>query len=220
MTLEEALAGRRSCRAFLPDPVPRESVARMLALAARAPSSSNMQPWRAHVIAGAPLAALTSGIAARIRAGEPEPEAAYRTYPRDWCEPYLARRRQIGWDLYALLGIARGDIAAAREWRARNAEAFGAPVLVVVTMDARLETGSWLDTGMFVQSLLLAARGAGYEACPMAAFAPWGEAIRAVAPLGEHDIVVCGVAIGRPDPTHPSAALATERADVTTWSGL
>lgn len=220
MTVEEALAGRRSCRAFLAEPVPRAALERMLALAARAPSSSNMQPWRAHVLAGAPLAALTQAIAKRIRAGEAEPEAAYRTYPRDWCEPYLSRRREIGWGLYGLLGIARGDVAAAREWRARNAEAFGAPVLVIVTMDRRLETGSWLDTGMFVQSLLLAARGAGYEACPMAAFAPWGEAIAAVAPLGEHEIVVCGVAIGRPDTAHPSAALRTGRADTTTWNGL
>ena len=209
MTAEEAITSRRSVRAFLPTPVPRETVERILDIAARAPSGTNMQPWRGHALTGARLRALTEALVAEAGA---KVEAEYRYYPKAFFEPYLSRRRKVGWDLYGLLGIARGESEKMQRQHARNFTFFGAPVGLIFTIDRRLEIGSWLDYGMFLGNVMTAARAQGLDTCPQAAFAPHHRTIRAMLDIPDTEVVVCGMALGHADPTAPENSLVTERA--------
>ena len=211
MTAEEAIASRRSIRAFLPTPVPRADVERLLDIAARAPSGTNMQPWRGYALTGAPLRLLSEALLAAHAAGTPG-EAEYRYYPESFFDPYLSRRRKVGWDLYGLLGIARGETARMTAQHGRNYAFFGAPVGLVFTIDRRLEIGSWLDYGFFLGNLTTAARGMGLDTCPQAAFAPRHAIIREHLPLGEEEVVVCGMALGHADPDAIENSLTTDRA--------
>jgi nitroreductase len=211
--VDRAIAGRRSLRAFKPDPVPRELVAHILRVAARAPSGTNMQPWRVHVCSGETRARLSTAVLAAHDAPEGH-EQAYRYYPGEFFEPYLARRRKVGWDLYGLLGIGRGDKARMHAQHARNFTFFDAPIGLIFTIDSRLEIGSWLDHGMFLENVMIAARGHGLDTCPQAAFARFHRAIRTVLPLADTDTVVCGMALGYADPDAPENQLVTERADL------
>ncbi|WP_198370395.1 nitroreductase family protein [Roseomonas rosulenta] len=209
MTAEEAIASRRSIRAFLPTPVPRADVERILDIAARAPSGTNMQPWRGYALTGAPLRALTEALVAEAGA---KVEAEYRYYPEAFFEPYLSRRRKVGWDLYGLLGIARGETEKMQRQHARNFTFFGAPVGLIFTIDRRLEIGSWLDYGIFLGNVMTVARGMGLDTCPQAAFAPHHRTIRAMLNIPANEVVVCGMALGHADPAAPENALVTERA--------
>jgi len=206
-----AITSRRSVRAFLPTPVPRETVERLLDIAARAPSGTNMQPWRAYALAGEALKRLSAALVAEHMAGH-HGEGEYRYYPETFFEPYLSRRRKVGWDLYGLLGIARGETEKMRRQHARNFEFFGAPVGLIFTIDRRLEIGSWLDYGFFLGNLTAAARGMGLDTCPQAAFASHHRTIRAHLPIPEEEVVVCGMALGHADPAAPENGLVTERA--------
>ncbi|WP_198376708.1 nitroreductase [Neoroseomonas rubea] len=205
-----AIASRRSIRAFLPEPVPRVTVERILDIAARAPSGTNMQPWRAHALAGEPLKRLSAALVAEALAGK-KVEAEYRYYPDAFFEPYISRRRKVGWDLYGLLGIARGETEKMRRQHARNLDFFGAPVGLIFTIDRRLEIGSWLDYGIFLGNVMTAARGMGLDTCPQAAFAPHHRTIREHLALAEEEVVVCGMALGHADPAAPENGLVTER---------
>lgn len=205
-----AITSRRSIRAFLPTPVPRASVERILDIAARAPSGTNMQPWRGHALAGAPLRALSDALVAEALAGTPT-EAEYRYYPDAFFEPFLSRRRKVGWDLYGLLGIARGEAEKMQRQHARNFDFFGAPVGIIFTIDRRLEIGSWLDYGIFLGNVMTAARGMGLDTCPQAAFASHHRTIRARLAIPENEVVVCGMALGHADPAAPENTLVTER---------
>jgi nitroreductase len=209
--VEAALLSRRSVRAFRPDPVDLALVERLLDLAARAPSGTNMQPWRAYVVTGAARERLCDALVAAHDEPEGAHESEYRYYPDPFPEPYLARRRKVGFELYGLLGIGRGDRAAMRAQHARNLRFFGAPVGLVFTIDRRLAIGSWLDYGCFLQGFMIAARAHGLDTCPQAAFAPFHRVIRAHLPLTPDEVVVCGMALGHADPDAPENALATER---------
>ncbi len=208
--IEAAIRGRRSIRAFLPDPVPAALVEHLLDVAARAPSGTNMQPWRAHALAGEPKEALSRALVA-AHAEPSGHDAAYRYYPDEFFEPYLSRRRKVGWDLYGRLGIARGEAERMRAQHARNLLFFDAPVGLVFTIDRRLEIGSWLDYGMFLENIMVAARGHGLETCVQAAFAPFDRVIREFLRLPETDVVVCGMSLGYADPDAPENGLETER---------
>jgi nitroreductase len=212
--VEAAIVSRRSVRAFRPDPVDRALVERLLAVAARAPSGTNMQPWRVYVTTGAARARLCDALVAAHAdpAGEHRSEYAY--YPERFFEPYLSRRRRVGFDLYALLGIARGETERMHAQHARNLRFFGAPVGLVFTIDRRLAIGSWLDYGGFLQSIMIAARAHGLDTCPQAAFAPYHGVIRDHLPIPPDEVVVCGMALGYADEAAPENRLATERAPV------
>jgi nitroreductase len=205
-----AITSRRSVRAFLGTPVPRETVERILDIAARAPSGTNMQPWRGYVLTGEPLRRLSDALVAEAMAGTPV-EGEYRYYPEAFFEPYLSRRRKVGWDLYGLLGIAKGETEKMKRQHARNYTFFGAPVGIIFTIDRRLEIGSWLDYGIFLGNVMTAARGMGLDTCPQAAFAPHHRTIREHLPIPEEEVVVCGMALGHADPAAPENALVTER---------
>ena len=212
---EAAIVSRRSVRGFLPTPVPRETVEHLLDVAARAPSGTNMQPWRAIALAGADLRAFCDGVAAAYLS-EAEHDQAERAkdwqyYPSPLFEPYLARRREIGWGLYGLLGIGRGEREKAQAHVVRNLHYFGAPVGLICVIDRSLMIGSWIDYGMFLQNICIAARAAGLDTCPMAVFAEFPATIRGLLGLPESDLIVCGMAIGHEDTSAPANALRTAR---------
>lgn len=211
MDVFEALATRRSVRGFRPDPVPRATIEAILTAAARAPSGSNVQPWQVRVTAGAERALLCAALHAAHDAGATVARD-YEYYPLRWREPYLARRRKVGWDLYRLAGVARGDAAAGHAQRARNFDFFGAPVGLFFLIDRDLEQGSWLDFGMFLQSVMLAARGHGLDTCAQAAFCDHHDVVRATLGLGDDRALVCGMALGFEDKAAPVNALVSERA--------
>ncbi len=209
--VEAAILSRRSVRAFLPTPVPRETVAHLLDIAARAPSSTNMQPWQVIALAGAALDRVRTGVAAAYTGGTETTGGEFQYYPQPFPEPWLARRRKIGWDMYGLLGIARGETGKAADHMVSNLHFFGAPVGLICTMDRRLQTGSWLDYGMFLQNIAVAARARGLDTCPMAVFAQFPNTLRALLGLGADSIIVCGMALGHEDRAAPVNTLVTER---------
>lgn len=211
MDVLEAMATRRSVRGFLPDPVPRETIEAILRAAARAPSGSNIQPWKVRVTQGAEKARLSAALRAAHDAGA-KVERDYHYYPRNWREPYLSRRRKVGWDLYRLAGVAKGDHAAGHAQRARNFDFFGAPVGLFFTLDRDLELGSWLDSGMFIQNVMLAARAFGLDTCPQAAFCDHHDVVRAHLGIPDAEALVCGMSLGCADPAEPTNALVTEHA--------
>ena len=213
MSIEEAIAGRRSIRAFLPTPVPRETIEHILRIAGRAPSGSNIQPWKVRVLTGAAKARLAAELTALHDAGDPG-RRAYNYYPVDWREPYLARRRACGFGLYATLGLGRGDKAGMHAQHARNYTFFDAPVGLIVSVDRDMEIGSWLDTGMFLQSIMLAARGEGLETCPQAAFATYPDVVQTIAGIPATEMLVCGMALGHADPAAIVNTFVTERIDI------
>lgn len=207
-----AIGSRRSIRAFRPDSVPTHTVERILALASRAPSGTNMQPWAVTVVTGATKARLTAALLKAHGSGGTGHSGEYKYYPDSFVEPYLGRRRKVGWDLYGLLGIGRADKHKMHAQLGRNYRFFDAPVGMIVTIDRSLEIGSWLDLGMFLQSICIAARGHGLDSCPQAAFARYHRVIRDVLDLPEEQVVVCGMSLGKLDETAVENTLVTERA--------
>jgi nitroreductase len=210
--VDRAITSRRSIRQFLPTAVPAATVEAILDAAARAPSGTNMQPWRGYAVAGAAKDALVDAVQAVFDAGGPGHEQEVQYYPDSFFEPYLSRRRAVGWDLYGLLGIAKGEAAKMKAQHRRNFQFFDAPVGLIFTIDRRLATGSWLDYGMFLQNVMTAARGRGLDTCAQAAWTHYHRAIRPVLGLGEEETVVCGMALGYADPDAPENALVTARA--------
>ena len=211
--VDAAIRSRRSIRAFLPTPVPRSVVEDILDVASRAPSGSNTQPWKVHVLTGASLAGMT----AAIRAAHDDPAQAaahveeYPYYPRQWVAPYVDRRRKIGWDLYGLLGIGRQDKQRMHDQHGRNYTFFDAPVGLFFVIDRVMEQGSWLDYGMFLQNVMVAARARGLDTCPQAAFTQYHRLIGERLGLGEGEMLVCGMALGVADPAAVENGLLTER---------
>ncbi|WP_421929658.1 nitroreductase [Neoaquamicrobium sediminum] len=210
--VDEALTSRRSVRAFLPTPVDDETVKDILRVAARAPSGTNMQPWKVYVVTGAKKQEVSDAILNSGMRAEKATWDEYRYYPDQFFEPYLARRRAVGFSLYGLLGIGRRDTDQMRAQHDRNFVFFDAPVGMIFTIDRRLNQGSWIDHGMFLQSIMIAARGRGLHTCPQAAFAPYHRQIRPLLGIPDEEIVVCGMALGYEDESKPENALRSERA--------
>jgi nitroreductase len=211
--VDAAITSRRSIRAFLDKPVERDEIARILDVAARAPSGTNTQPWKVYVLTGAARARLSNAILA-VNA---DPEQArghteeYAYYPREWTSPYIDRRRKVGWDLYSLLGLGRDNKAGMAAQHARNYAFFDAPVGLIFTIDRIMAQGSWLDYGMFLQNIMVAARARGLDTCPQAAFTQYHRIISAELDLPGNEMVVCGMALGWADPARVENTLVTER---------
>jgi len=221
MRADEALQSRRSVRAFRPDPVPRETVERILTLAARSPSGSNIQPWKVRVVAGEARLQLSRAIQEAIdRDGADAHKRDWNYYPVHWREPFLSRRRKIGWDLYSLAGVKKGDFEGGEKQRRRNFDFFGAPVGMIFTLDEDLEIGSWLDLGIFIGGVMIAARGAGLDTCPQAAFADYHAIIREQLGIAPSEVVICGLALGHADDGAEVNRLVTERAALGDWAVL
>ena len=214
--VDAAITSRRSIRAFLPDPVAHDDIAQILEVSARAPSGTNIQPWKVTVLTGQAKQALSDAILAAYH----DPAAAaqhveeYPYYPREWVSPYIERRRKVGWDLYALLGLTRDNKAGMAAQHARNFRFFDAPVGLIFTIDRVLEQGSWLDYGMFLQNIMVAARARGLDTCPQAAFTQYHKIIAQQLQLPAGEMVVCGMALGYADPGKIENSLATAREPV------
>ncbi|MBW8845113.1 MAG: nitroreductase [Burkholderiales bacterium] len=214
--VDAAIKTRHSLRAFLPTPVPRQTVEEILEVASWAPSGTNTQPWQVHVMTGAAL----TRVAGRIQATylDPEQNAAhkeeYAYYPTEWRSPYIDRRRKVGWDLYGLLGIAKTDKARMQHQHGRNFLFFDAPVGLMFTIDRVMQQGSWLDYGMFLQNIMVAARARGLHTCPQAAFTQFHRVIKEELQLSDEQMVVCGMSLGFADPNAVENGLVTERVPV------
>jgi cytidylate kinase len=211
-TVSEALATRLSVRDFLPDPIPQETLRRVLQKAARAPSGGNLQPWHVTVLTAEPLATLIEKVSAR-QAKMPKGEAAeYPVYPNPITEPYAARRFKIGEDMYALLNIAREDRESRRAWFARNFRFFGAPVGLFCFVDRQMGAAQFSDLGMFLQSLFLLLREEGLDSCAQEAWSMFAPTIYAALGTPPEKMLFCGVAIGKRNPAAPVNNLVSDRA--------
>jgi nitroreductase len=211
--VDAAITSRRSIRAFLPTPVAHEDIGKILEVAARAPSGTNIQPWKVYVLTGAKKEALSNAILDVYNDPEQDKEhnEAYFYYPRKWITPFIERRRKVGWDLYGLLGITREDKAGMAHQHGRNFRFFDAPVGLIFTIDRVLEQGSWLDYGMFLQNVMVAARARGLDTCPQAAFIHYHKIIGEHLQLPDNEAVVCGMSLGWADPGKVENTLVTER---------
>lgn len=211
--VDAAITSRHSVRAYLPTPVPRAEIEALLDIAARAPSGTNTQPWRVHVLTGAARERFCDRLCAAF--DDPAQRAAhteeYAYYPTEWVSPYIDRRRKVGWDLYGLLGIGKTDKQRMHEQHRRNYRFFDAPVGLIFTIERVMQQGSWLDYGMFLQSLMVAARARGLDTCPQAAFTPFHRLIADELQLGSNEMVVCGMSLGYADPAAVENTLVTER---------
>ena len=211
--VDAAITSRHSIRAFLPTAVPRETIEQILAVASRAPSGTNTQPWKVHVLTGASRAALSQALCAAY--DDPEEHKRhteeYAYYPTQWASPYIERRRKVGWDLYGLLGITKTDKSRMHAQHRRNYQFFGAPVGFIFTIDRILQQSSWLDYGMFLQSIMVAARARGLDTCPQAAFTPYHRLIAAHLQLPASEMVVCGMSLGHADTAAVENTLVTGR---------
>ncbi|MEM6460947.1 MAG: nitroreductase [Pseudomonadota bacterium] len=214
MKVSEALATRISCRAFLSDAVSEETVRAIIGQARHAPSGGNLQPWHLYVLSGGPLAALISDIHRKMRdtpRGEP-PE--YAVYPSDLKDPYEARRFKCGEDLYATIGIERSDKSSRIAQFQKNFTFFGAPVGMFVYIDRTMGPPQWADAGIFIQSIMLAAREHGLHTCPQEAWVQWNRTVADHLGPPPEWMLYCGIGLGRMDETAPINSLRTERAEV------
>ena len=214
--VDAAITSRRSVRAFLATPIPDATVREILEVASRAPSGTNTQPWKVHVLTGAARERLGNAIKAAYDdpAERVQHTEEYDYYPREWVSPYIDRRRKVGWDLYGLLEIGKTDKDKMHAQHGRNYVFFDAPVGLIFTIDRILAQGSWLDYGMFLENIMIAARGRGLDTCPQAAFTQFHRVIKRELQLGDHEMVVCGMALGVADDEAVANRLTTARATV------
>ena len=218
--VDAAITSRHSMRAFLPTEVPRQTIEEILAVAARAPSGTNTQPWQVHVLTGG----FKRELSAKILAAYDDPAVAathteeYAYYPTEWRSPYIDRRRKVGWDLYGLLQITKGDKARMHAQHGRTYAFFDAPVGLMFTIDRVVCQDSWLDYGMFLQNIMVAARARGLHTCPQAAFTQFHKIILAHLGVGPEQMLVCGMSLGHADPAAIENTLVTERDPVASFT--
>ena len=210
--VDEVIESRRAIRRFLPQSVPVSAVHDILEVARHAPSASNIQPWRCHVLTGAARDRLVAEAVAAFRAGGPAAlSSEYEFYPAQLPGPFLGRRAAFGAKLGGALGIDQADMAARLHVMVRNFMFFEAPVGIIFTIDRRLERASLLDYGCFLQNVMLAARARGLDTCPQQTWAAMHRVIRPILGLGEEEMVVCGLAMGFADPDAPENLLGLSK---------
>ncbi len=212
MNVSEALATRKSVRAFKPDPVSVETIRAILGTAARAPSGGNLQPWKVYVLLGEARNELVRRVAEKRKEHPMGEMPEYHIYPPALSEPYKTRRFRIGEQMYAALGIPREDKMARLKFFAGNWEFFGAPVGLIFTIGRQMQQGQWSDLGMYLQSIMLLAREHGLHTCPQEAWAVWHSVIRDYLDVPANEMIFCGMAIGHADEAHAVNTLQSERA--------
>jgi nitroreductase len=217
MHFDEALRARKSVRAFRPDPVPRALVEELLTLASRAPSGTNIQPWKVHVVAGAVRAQLEREVLAHRDTNPPDDRAEFpRTGKRK--EPYVGRMRKLGKDMYSLIGIPKGDQAANWAQWGRNYKFFDAPVGLLFTVDKDLDAMSYVDIGMFMQTFMLAAKVRGLDTCAQGAWNNYWTVTRRVLNVPDDQYIIVGLSLGYADDSHPVNTLVSEREPVESFA--
>lgn len=220
LVVDSAITSRRSVRAFSPQEVPRNVLQHLLEVASRAPSGTNTQPWKVYVLQGNSRDKLVSKVCAAHDAVRADPQLGqqyreeYDYYPDTWTSPYIDRRRENGWGLYGLLGIGRGDKEKMHLQHQRNYRFFDAPVGLMFTLDRVMGRGSLLDYGMFLQSLMVAARAQGLDTCPQAAWNGFASIVKPHIGAGAHEMLVCGMALGFAAVSEPVNEFHTPRVAV------
>lgn len=214
MHVLEAIRTRKSIRAFTDQPVSRETIEALLEVSQRAPSGTNTQPWYVHVCTGVIKDAITEDVLAMAARGESTGYEDYDYYPAKWKDMHRDRRRGVGWALYGLLGIEKGDREASARQGARNFKFFDAPVGMFITTEAYLGRGSWADTGMYLQTLMLAARGFGLHTCPQAAWIQYQEPVFRHLEIPRDQVLVSGMSLGYADESAIENTLVSDREDL------
>jgi nitroreductase len=213
MHVRDALEQRKSVRAFLDRPVQREAIVRILDAARHAPSGVNTQPWNVAVVTGAAKQRLQQKIETAFRNGK-QSRASYVYYPEEWISPYKERRKECAVLMYGAVGIPFGDKTARLEQWARNYRAFDAPVMLLFLIDSVMGQGSFIDYGMFMQSLMLAAEEEGLATCPQASLAEYPDIIRQELGYDDSMLVICGMALGHEDKEAAINSYRTPRMEV------
>ncbi len=217
MDVLDAMRGRKSTRAYLDKPVARATIESILDAARWAPSGVNCQPWQVAVVTGTIKTRISEALLAVRKIGQPEnPDYAY--YPKDWQEPYKSRRKATGLALYQALDIGKDDaFARLKAWNG-NYHFFGAPAGLLFFVDRALSQGAWVDMGMFIENVMLAARGHGLETCPQASLAEYPDIVRGILAIPATRALVCGMALGYADAGAPVNSYRTEREPVSVFT--
>jgi nitroreductase len=224
--VDEAITSRMSTRAFTQQPVPKALIEQILQVSSRAASGTNTQPWKVYVLQGASRDSLVDKVCAKHDAIRANPALAadfketYDYYPEKWVSPYIDRRRENGWSLYGLLGIGKTDKDKMHAQHQRNYKFFDAPVGLMFTIDRVMGRGSLVDMGMFLQSIMVAARGHGLHTCPQAAWNGFAKIIMPHISAGDEEMLVCGMALGYADAADKVNSFHTPRvpvAEFTKW---
>lgn len=214
MKVSDAILSRHSMRVFHDKPVPREALHRLLDVSRYAASNGNLQPWKVYVTSGAARKRLSAAILKAMDSGEEGGPAEYDVYPRVFTQPYDARRKKVGKDLYTLLEVPKGDAAGMAKQFRKNFEFFGAPVGMILTIDRSMGNGQWIDSGIFLGTLMLLAREEGLHTCPQAAFARFQKIVRRELAIPANEVVLCGLGVGYADSAEVPNNLVTDRAAV------
>ena len=216
-SVDAAIVDRMSIRAFRPDPISKETITDILKVASRAPSGANIQPWQVYVLTGASKDELSAKIRVAHDASLHDPavkekyKEEYAYYPRKWFSPYIERRREVGFGLYKLLGIEKGDKDGMHAQHQKNYDFFGAPVGLMFTVHRDLERGSILDYGMFIQNIMTAAKGRGIDSCPQAAWNHYAKIVLPHIGASDDEMLVCGLSLGYADAFAIENTLETTR---------
>lgn len=219
-SVDDAITSRKSVRAFTAQPVPRDTLTALLEVASRAPSGTNTQPWKVYVLQGQSRNSLVARVCEAHDSIRANPALAqeyreeYDYYPEKWVSPYIDRRRENGWSLYGLLGIGKGDKDQMHRQQQRNFEFFDAPVGLMFTIDRIMGRGSLLDYGMFMENIMVSARGHGLHTCPQAAWNGFAKIILPHIGAGPDEMLVCGMALGYADESAVVNRLHTPRVPV------
>ncbi|MFI9781104.1 nitroreductase [Streptomyces sp. NPDC051956] len=215
--LSRILDDRSTCRQFLPDPVPRETVERLLQMAQRTPSWCNTQPWQLHITEGDATERLRTGLLAHVQSHSDSPDFPF---PAQYAGVYRERRRECGLQLYGSLGIAKGDQERTLRQLLRNFELFDAPHVAIITTEADLGVYGAVDCGLYINTFLLAAHSLGLAAAPQAALAAYSSFLRDHFGIPDNRRIVAGISFGHPDLNHPVNAFRTHREEpesAVTW---
>ncbi len=220
MEIVEAIKTRKSIRCFLPRPVPKQVLEDILGLATRAPSWANSQPWEVTIMGGEIMEQVKEALFQETRSGAtPDPDIPYPQFS----EPYSTRTRDLGYRLYAALGIKREDKKAREEWTLQGVKFFDAPNGLIFYLGRELGPWSLVDLGSFLQSITLVASTFGLGTCLLAAVVRYPKVLRKILGIPDEKMIVCGMAIGYPDWQHPANKLQSPREPVevfTQWHGF
>ena len=216
--VKNAIISRRSVRKFLSKGINKEIIKDILNVSARAPSGTNIQPWNVHVLTGSARDRICKKASSAFLDPKIDKKNDRLHYMDNFRDPYITRRRKVGWDLYELLNIKKGDYEKTKAFHVQNFNFFDAPVGLLFTIEKDLGWMSWLDYGMFLQNICIAARGYGLHTCPQAA---WGQMNNVLSPLlniQDNHIIHCGISLGWEDENAEVNKLRTVREDINTFT--
>ena len=211
VTILDAILSRKSVRSFTKKKVSNKIIKNILKVASQAPSGSNIQPWNVHVLTGKKLKYFTCEAKKEFIQNSENLSLERLNYMKKFREPYLGRRRKVGWDLYQILNIKKGDFKKTKNFHAKNYEFFGAPMGLIFSIEKDLGWMSWLDYGMFIQNICLLARNYGLHSCPQAAWGLIHKKVNTLLKLNKNYTVHCGLAIGYENVKSKINTLKTER---------